>query len=135
MKYLAAIGVIGLALFLIGVGGIGVAGYKQPIDFDSGQPNGLLNKPEVHPCNGIEHQARRIHETIQLRVKTEDDLLALLNSLQSGVKKNPEFVILQQAAQFMFDEGDAVPEIEKFAEATKAACVKKFGPVMDRKNV
>ena len=135
MKYLAAIGVIGLALFLIGVGGLGVAGYKKPIDFDSGQSNGLIKKPEIHPCNGIEKQARRLHEVIQSSVKTEDDLLALLNNLQKEVKKNPEFVILQQAAQFMFDEGDVVPEIEKFAQATKAACVKKFGPVMDRNNV
>ena len=88
--------------------------YKAPINFDSGQPNGLLGKPEVHPCNGIEHQARRIHEAVQLHVKTEDDLLGLLNTLQDGVKENPEFVILQQAAQFMFDEGDVVPEVEKF---------------------
>lgn len=124
MKYLILVSAILLSI-----------GCTKPpqVDMSAAHPELFAAyQEEEHPCLDLEVLSAHVYADVQLATRL-DHLEVVINKLQRGVKTNPEFVVLQGAAYFLYE----TPEMsfEDFYKGVMHVCQKKFGPIADRKHV
>lgn len=105
-------------------------------------PPGILHEDvepfnaERHVCVGVDVPAKQVFESVSA-AKSELDVEVIVQQLQGYVKDDASYTVLQDAAEYLFNEQSTENPIplEQFIAAVQAACTARYGQIADRNHV